>query len=84
MQISRHKVAEQIGAYLQHRISLEQLVDWAEQQIIEADFESQNVRNAVARLGLADVREFGLTWDDCERLLGDLGFAARVDIVSVQ
>lgn len=38
------------------------------------------LRNVVARLGVADVRAFGLTWEDCEGLLQQLGYAARVDI----
>jgi len=39
------------------------------------------LRSVVSRLGLADVRAFGLTWEDCEQLLGELGYAARVDVV---
>lgn len=82
MQITRQMVAETIAAYLRHQLTLEQLVDWAERQVMEGEFESPVVRDTVARLGLADVRAFGLTWDDCERLLRDLGFAAHVDIVA--
>jgi hypothetical protein len=80
MQITRQIVADQIGAYLLHRTSLEQLVDWAERGIMDADFESSTVRDAVAHLGLADTRAFGLTWEDCQRLLRNLGFAAHVEI----
>jgi hypothetical protein len=80
MIITRQVVADQIGSYLSHQISLEQLVDWAELQVMEAEFESTIVRDAVARLGLADVRAFGLTWEECQRLLGSLGFAAQVQI----
>jgi cobyrinic acid a,c-diamide synthase len=80
MQITRQQVADQIGAYLRHQLTLENMVDWAEQQVLEGEFESTTVRDAVARLGIADVRAFGLTWDDCEQLLRELGFAARVEI----
>jgi hypothetical protein len=80
MQITRQQVADQIGSYLRHQLTLDQLVDWSEQQVMEGDFETPAARDAVARLGLADVRAFGLTWDDCEQLLRDLGFAARVEI----
>ena len=38
---------------------------------------------AIARLGVADVRAFGLTWDDCEELLQKIGFAPRVEVVAV-
>ncbi len=40
------------------------------------------LRFVVSRLGLADVRAFGLTWDDCEELLERLGYRARVEIVA--
>ncbi len=36
----------------------------------------------IARLGLADVRAFGLSWEDCEELLHKLGYAARIEVVS--
>ena len=38
------------------------------------------LRTVIARLGVADVRAFGLTWDDCEEALRQLGYSARVDI----
>ena len=40
------------------------------------------IRDVVARLGVADVRTFGLAWEDCEQLLSRLGYAARVNIVA--
>ena len=70
MTITRKQVAGKLAAYLHHRISLAELVDWAEQAMMEGDFGTRNVeriRNVVARLGLADVRAFGLTWEDCEQ-----------------
>ena len=82
MMITRRVVADQLGAYLRQERSLEELVAWAEAQVMESDFESNAVRDAVARLGLADVRAFGLTWEDCQRLLHDLGFSADVQIRS--
>jgi hypothetical protein len=80
MRITRQLAAERLEAYLRQRLPLEQLVVWAEQQIMDGDFESRTVRDVVARLGLADVRAFGLTWEDCKELLRDLGFAADVRI----
>jgi hypothetical protein len=46
----------------------------------EADAEA--IAAVVSRLGVADVRAFGLAWDDCEELLRQLGFSARIDIVT--
>ena len=85
MTITKQSVAEKIAAYLRHEISLAQLVDWAESSMMDGEFEERDLtalRNVVARLGVADVRAFGLAWEDCESLLRQLGYAARVDIVA--
>ena len=84
VRITPQIVADQIATYLRGQLPLEGLVDWAEQMIMDADFQSTGGRDAVARLGLADVRAFGLTWEDCQRLLGDLGFSARVEIAAAK
>ena len=48
----------------------------------DAEFDSPASRDAIDRLGLADVREFALNWDDFEQLLRSLGFNAKVSIES--
>ncbi len=86
MLITGSITAEKIGAYLQHEISLDDLVDWAERALMEgelADNEPQELAEVLARLGLADVRNFGLSWDDCETLLHHLGYKAHIEIHSV-
>lgn len=75
-------VAARIEAYLRHEITLGQLVDWAETQMLDGDPTSPAVRDALARLGLADVREFGLTWDDCETLLRSIGYKADIRVAA--
>lgn len=80
MRVTRQTAADQLATYLRGQISLDDLVQWAEQQVMDGEFESATVRDVAARLGLADVRAFGLTWEDCQRLLHDLGFAAHVEI----
>jgi hypothetical protein len=40
------------------------------------------IRDVVERIGLADVRAFGPTWDDCEQLITQLGYSAQVSIVA--
>jgi len=85
MVITRQLVAEQIAAYLHHDITLAQLVDWAEKAMMDGEFDPVSVSvlaSTVSRLGVADVRAFGLTWEDCEQLLERLGFTARVEIVA--
>jgi hypothetical protein len=49
----------------------------------DADFENgyfELLRDTFARIGLADVREFGLTWDDCYDYLHRLGYDVRVEV----
>lgn len=85
MTITKQTVADRIAAYLHHRITLPQLVDWAENALMDAEFEerdAETIAAVVSRLGVADVRAFGLAWDDCEELLRQLGFSARIDIVT--
>ncbi|MBI2150610.1 MAG: hypothetical protein HYU27_08395 [Acidobacteria bacterium] len=82
--ITREMVARKLSDYLQHRITLTELVDWAERAMMEEDFDEcdlEAIRDVTSRIGLADVREFGLTWEDCENYLARLGYRAKVDIV---
>ena len=86
MILTKQTVADQIAAFLQRRIALPQLVDWAENAMMDGDFDEKDaevIASVVSRIGVADVRAFGLTWSDCEELLAKLRFSARVDIVAV-
>jgi len=65
MTITRQAVAGRIADYLHHRITQAQLVDWAENALMDGEFDDQDaatISAVVARLGVADVRAFGLTW----------------------
>ena len=86
MQLTRETVAYKLAAYLHHEISLAELVAWANAAMMEGDFEEayyDAIREAVACLGLADVREFELIWEECQRILKELGYDTRVEIVAV-
>ncbi|MDO8446804.1 MAG: hypothetical protein Q7T53_12040 [Deltaproteobacteria bacterium] len=83
MKITRRMVADQLIRYLHHEITLDKLVDWAESAMMEFDFEDQDfglLRDIVSRIGLADVREFGMTWEDCEGFLSRLGYRIEVTV----
>ena len=86
MTITKQTVADKIAAYLHHEITVVQLVDWAEQTMMDgelAEHDAKTLSAIIARLGVADVRAFGLTWEDCEELLRTLGFSPRVEVVAV-
>lgn len=81
MKLTRQSVAQKLIDYLYHRITLSELVDWAETSMMEADFEEkeyETLRDIVSRLGLADVKAFGIVWEDFESFLLRLGY--RVDL----
>jgi hypothetical protein len=82
--ITRSTLASQLRDYLQHRITRTALVDWADRAMMEEEFDERDletIRDITSRLGLADVREFGLTWEDCEGFLSRLGYRAKVDVI---
>ena len=82
--ITRTTVASRLRDYLQHRITRASLVDWAERAMMEEEFDERDfdaIRDITSRLGLADVREFGLTWEECETYLSRLGYQTKVDVV---
>ncbi len=84
MLVTKLTVASQIAAYLRREMTLGQLVDWAEHTLMDAELDERHIQTlsaALARLGVADVRAFGLTWEDCQELLRQLGFASRVELV---
>ena len=79
--ITSKVVRDQILAYLNHNIMLSQLVAWAENAMNEGILEEHNadlLRDIIARIGLADVKQFGLSWDDCYDYLSRLGFSVKV------
>ena len=85
MKITNQAVALKLSAYLHNRIALSKLVDWAENAIMDGEFSGNNshaLAQVVGRIGLADVRAFGLTWEDCTTILKELGYAAHVDVVA--
>jgi hypothetical protein len=82
LMITKQNVAEKLGNYLHGELALRELVDWSENSIAEGEFESPKLLEIVARLGLADVRAFGLAWEDFQEILHALGFSAKVDLVA--
>jgi hypothetical protein len=83
MTLTRQTAAQKLIAYLQHEITAAQLIDWAETAIMDDEFEEEHhelLRDIVSRIGLADVRAFGLTWEDCEDFLSRLGYKVSVTV----
>jgi len=84
MTVTRQITAQKIADYLQGKLSQAELVNWAEAAMLNAEFEpdpdAELLSDIVGRLGLADVAEFGLRWQDCEEFLRRLGYRAKVTV----
>jgi hypothetical protein len=81
MKVTADSVAQHLTDYLHRSLSLADLVTWAENAMMDSEFDDREVEiitPIVARLGLADVKEFGVTWDDCYSFLGQLGYQVNV------
>ncbi len=88
MTITKELTRNKILAYLNQTITLPQLVDWAENALYADEDElaaqdAELLRDIIARLGVADVREFGLTWADCSHFLTQLGYQAQVKAIPI-
>ncbi len=86
MKLTRNKLAQKLIDYLYHRITLADLVDWAEMSMMESDFdekEYETIREIVGRLGLADVKAYGLTWEDIQNFLLRLGYRVDLQITEI-
>ena len=61
--ITKKIIADKLLAYLQHQMTLSDLVAWAEQSRMKGDYEDDKfhtIRNTLAQLGVSDVKAFGL------------------------
>ena len=79
--ITNKIISEKALSYLQHRITLHQIINWVEETLMPGNFEDDDahtIRNIIARIGSADVKNFGLTWEDCEEIMHHLGFSLQV------
>lgn len=84
--ITRQIILERLDAYLNHQITLAELVDWAENTLIEPNIpENENadlLMDVLMYLGAADTRGFPLTWDILSDFMDKLGGSVRVIVES--
>jgi hypothetical protein len=85
--LTRKLVLEQIDHYLNRQITLAQLVDWAENALMEptspTNEDADTIMDVVSYLGAADTRGFPLTWDRLDDFIERLGGRVLVRVQSV-
>lgn len=84
MLITKDVLVAKLLQYINRKMTLAELVDWAERAICEDEFEESQatlIGDILGHIGLADVKEFGLSWDDCHEYLCRLGYKVSVEAI---
>jgi hypothetical protein len=79
--ITRQTVGKKLQAYLNDELTLAQLVDWAENAVVDAELEEgydKMLFDILGRIGLADVESFKLSWEEIAGMIEKLGYRATV------
>jgi hypothetical protein len=74
------QLVTQISAYLEGRISLQEMVHWAEELVMNG-FEADPVESEIIyRLGAGDAENFELSWEELAQMLKQLGYKVRLQL----
>ncbi|MFC1959736.1 hypothetical protein ACFLYO_03395 [Chloroflexota bacterium] len=79
--ITREIVLQRFLAYLNREITLADLVDWAENAVMDANIapdDAELLMEILGYLGAADSPGFELTWEVCYGFLTQLGTPVKV------
>jgi hypothetical protein len=82
MIVTKQLLAVNLLSYLQHKKSLDDLVNWAEDAFMDGKINDDDldvVGSILARIGVADVKAFGLTLEDCDEMMRKLGYELKID-----
>ena len=81
--LKKERVVVEVVGSASLTLRLDQRVDWAEDMICEAEDDEKDaewIGKILSHPGLADVKEFGLSWDDCYGYLSQLGYRVKVSV----
>jgi hypothetical protein len=77
------QLVTQFSAYLKGRITLQELVLWAEDLVLDG-FEANPVESDIIyQLGIADTENFELSWEALALMLKQLGYKVRLQLQAV-
>ncbi|MEI6275754.1 MAG: hypothetical protein WCP08_07180 [Prolixibacteraceae bacterium] len=82
MVITKQLLAVNLLSYLQHKTSLDDLVAWAENSLMDEKINEDDIEvigSILARIGVADVKTFGLTLEECDEIMKNLGYELKID-----
>lgn len=70
----------QISAYLEGKISLAELVNWAEELVLHGFTANPVETEIIYQLGIADAENFELSWEEFSQMLEHLGYKVRIQL----
>jgi hypothetical protein len=77
------QLVTQFSAYLKGLITLQELVLWAEDLVLNG-FEANPVESEIIyQLGVADAENFELSWEELALMLKQLGYKVRLQLQAV-
>lgn len=80
---TKETISQQLTSYLNHQLTLAELVGWAEHVILDGniqDADPKKVMRVLGRIAASDAEGFGLLWEDCDDMLRELGYRAHVNV----
>lgn len=83
--ITRETVRDKLQGYLNHRTTIKELVDWAEDAMVDAELDPADVEllgDVIGRIGVADVEGIGLSWEDISSLFSSLGYSVNIEVLA--
>ena len=82
MTVTKKILSEQLVKYLNHQLTKEQLIAWCEGLMQEGAFDNELVKEATARIGIMDARNFELSYEELYDTLQKLGYRVKVELLS--
>ena len=84
MKLTDNDIAAKILDYLNHRISIKELVDWCEIMLLSDDIFFENTDTSMeilTKIGLANVEYFSINWEEWLYMIAKLNYKIRVDYI---
>ena len=84
--ITRQMIADYINNYLTHKITKEEIVEWAERGVMSEEYEEDyfnQINNALRKIGVSNMTNFDLVWEDYVDILKSIDYKITVDISKV-
>jgi hypothetical protein len=81
--ITKEIVKQKILEYLTLQLSLDSLIHWAEDSLMNADLVEKDAKilsDILSQIGVSNVQNFGIQWHEWREILLKLGYEMKIDL----